>query len=260
MSCVNMRDQLAEHALGVLQENEADDVERHLDECAGCRREWEELREGAAEVAMSLPAVEPSRALEERIVKDVSEAGRGARKLPGRRGRSSGRSSVPRLVVRTLVAATMAAVLVAVGAVGWAVKERNRAADITQIAISRLNDIKKVERIIASTGGRPFHAQLLPPGGEGTWGQAIIVSSATPNNFIFVDILPPMEDTGPYTVQLVDRRGPVVPVGQLDVGTNGDLVLYQTPSRDLSQIIAVSVLDRHSLTILTGDVRPFATP
>ena len=57
--------------------------------------------------------------------------------------------------------------LVAVGAVGWAVKERNRAADITQIAMSRLNDIRKVERIIASTGGLSFHAQLLSPEGQG---------------------------------------------------------------------------------------------
>ncbi len=109
MTCLEVRDRLAEHALGVLRPEESRDVDRLLEWCAGCRKESEELQEGLVSVAMSLPAAEPPSSLEERVVGRVTSAA-GTRKMGRRRRRISPRS---------LVAASLMAVLLAVGAVGW---------------------------------------------------------------------------------------------------------------------------------------------
>ena len=40
MTCVEVRDRLAEHAMGLLDEDEAEVVERHLGLCSWCARRY----------------------------------------------------------------------------------------------------------------------------------------------------------------------------------------------------------------------------
>src|SRR5207253_8439827 len=119
MTCVDVRDRLTDHALGLLPVDESTDVERHLDWCAGCRKEASELQEAVATDGFSLPEAAPPRGLEERIVGRLVD-GSGPRS-GGRDHRLGGRG------IRSLVAATLAAILVAMGAVGWAFAERHTA-------------------------------------------------------------------------------------------------------------------------------------
>ena len=113
MTCVEVRDSLTEHALGLLSADETADVERHLDQCPGCRKEAGELQEGVAAVAFALPPVDPPEGLEDRIV------GRFNGFSAVRRRSEGGESVRTRHRVRALVAATLAALLLATGAVGW---------------------------------------------------------------------------------------------------------------------------------------------
>src|SRR6185503_11039295 len=68
MTCMEVRERLTEHAVGVLSKPDAREVERHLEWCAGCRKEASELFDGAASMAFALPMSNPPSSLEGRIV------------------------------------------------------------------------------------------------------------------------------------------------------------------------------------------------
>ncbi|HXF71881.1 MAG TPA: zf-HC2 domain-containing protein, partial [Actinomycetota bacterium] len=75
MDCLNVRDRLAEHALGTLPAREGRAVDRHLRWCAACRKEARDLLDAAATVAFALqPAPPPPAELEERVVRSVRRA------------------------------------------------------------------------------------------------------------------------------------------------------------------------------------------
>lgn len=224
-------------------------MERHLGWCPGCRKEAIELQEGVATVSFALAPAEPAPGLDDRIVATLA----GSAHPSVRSGERGGRSS--RRPIQALAAATLAAVLVATAAVGWAVAERFKAQDAStnrQQNITRLNDL------IASLGGQPFHVQLLPSSRFQSSGFAVLVSTSAANNFVFVDIQPPTPDTGPYTVQLVDRSARVLSLGQLGKSESGDLNLWVFPSQDLSKAMTVSILDRFSNVVMSGRVNPYS--
>jgi hypothetical protein len=254
MTCLEVRDRLTEHALGLLPEGDVAEVERHLDWCAGCRKEAVELQDAVATVAFALPPADPPRGLQERIVgsvdKNASTSAKSSRVKETR---------VARRGIRALAVATLAAVIVAMVALGWAVAERHSAQGVRATAATRLQDIRKLEGLL-SLGGQSFHAQLLPtPRFDGN-GLAVIVTSQA-NNFVFVDALVPKPDTGPYTVQIVGRSGKVLSVGDLTKSESGDLFLWvPSEQEDLSKAITVSILDRSSNVVMSGTVSPYSQP
>ena len=50
MNCVEVRDSLTEHALGLLPAHHAAEVDRHLHDCTACRKEARELQDGVARI------------------------------------------------------------------------------------------------------------------------------------------------------------------------------------------------------------------
>ncbi|MFB3739371.1 MAG: anti-sigma factor, partial [Candidatus Velamenicoccus archaeovorus] len=74
MSCLEVREQLPEFAVGVLPPAERAEVERHLAWCAGCRKEAGELGAAAATFAFTLPQTEPPAGLADRIVAAIRRA------------------------------------------------------------------------------------------------------------------------------------------------------------------------------------------
>jgi hypothetical protein len=252
MTCVEVRDRLTEHALGLLPEGDGAEVERHLDWCAGCRKEAVELQDAVATVGFALPPADPARRLQDRIVGSVGrDAAASAQTSRGKDAR------VGRPGIRALAAATLAAVLVAMGALGWAVAEQQTAQDVRATAAKSLQNIRKLDDLL-SLGGQSFHAQLLPTSRFEGNGFAVIVSSQATNNFVFVDVLPPTPDTGPFAVQIVDRSGRVLSVGDLSKSDSGDLLLYAYMPQDLSKAITVSILDRSSNVVMSGTVSPYS--
>jgi hypothetical protein len=243
MNCVEVRDRLTEQALGLLSAEESADVERHLDWCAGCRKEAVELQEAVATVGFSLPPATPPRGLQERIVGRLGSGMslRGLRTKDLRLVRRGG---------RRLLVATLASLLLATVAFGWAFAERHIAQDV---AANRLASVKRLEAVIAGLKGQPLRAQLFATPGFESTGYALIVSRPAANNFVFVDILPPSPQTGPYVVQLLDRSGQVYR-GQLAKSDSGDFLLWDWPQHDLSKVTTVSILDRASNVVLAGTV------
>src|SRR5439155_5900137 len=107
MTCLEVRAKLAEYALAQLARVEANEVDRHLAWCTGCRKEAGERLEGATAVAYTLVPAEPRMGLEDRVVDRITTAAGTGR----RHRRGSNRT------VRVLASVTVAAVLAATGAV-----------------------------------------------------------------------------------------------------------------------------------------------
>jgi len=248
VTCLEVRDRLTEHALGVLSRMDAREVERHLERCAGCRKESSELVEGAATVALSLPSAVPAPPLEGRIVDRFRAA---SRQIP----------HPARRRLRVLAAAALAAALLALGSMGWAIAENRHAHTLQATVNEKARQVHSLAEAIASFRGRgkTFQASLLPRrGGQGR-GSAAIFSAPGTNDIVFVDIVLPQSATGPFVVQLVDGAK-AINVGRLLKTVEGDWLMYSFSAQDLSHVVSVTVLDRSGGLVLSGTARPYERP
>ncbi len=254
MSCLQVREKLAEHAMGTLRGADGQEVERHLEWCAGCRKEAAEFQEGAAVIGLALPEEEPPSHLERQIVERIAAAA-GHRKPRARRG------------IWALAAATLAAMLVAVSAFSWAVAERQKALSAEQIAAQQASRLRSVQRefdgVLASFAGRgaQLQSELIPAVGTGGLGRATIVADPKADDFIFLSMVPPTLSFAPYTYELSSADGARLVGGNLlENQDTGVWSAWEYTGQDLSSAATVTVRDRLSRPVLLGPVGPYTTP
>jgi hypothetical protein len=243
MDCREVRDLLAEHVLGTLDEDRAQLVERHVEWCAGCRKEMAELAEGAAVVVTGLSPAEPPAGLEGRVVSAIRDAAHRAE----RRRR-------PKVA---LVAAAMAG-FVAVGALGWAVAMRGRVSELQESANSAAARARQFEGVlreilIEADDGRILSAELVGIGGAAGGGRGILFDSPGGLDWALVITGGLPAENGPYLayVTVGDRRQRL---GRLSPSSPGELAVYRIFSHDVSGAHWVSVRDRTGSTVLRGSV------
>jgi hypothetical protein len=248
MTCGQVRERLSEHALGLLSEGEASAIERHLEWCGGCRKEFGELQEGLAALAMGLPPASPPASLEARVVARVTTAAgrRPATVSPRRRGRA-------------VAGMALAAVLTAVLAVGWAVAEHRRAGNAEARMVGFETQLKSLQALVDQFGGR--QAPLRPRAGAAAGsGFAVLIHLEDQPDMAIVEVLLPNESEMPYTVRLRDDQGQTRLSFQLEPTNNGTLALLYRTDRDLRHVVRVQVLDGADVEVLSGDVQPLASP
>jgi putative zinc finger protein len=243
MDCPAVRQLLAEYVLGTLEEDRRRVVERHLEWCAGCRKEMAELAEGAAAVVTALAPAEPPVGLEDRVVGAIKDAAdrRDRRQRPG----------------VGLVAAGVAA-LVAVGAFGWAVAMNGRVTELQDAVGSaqvRAREFEKVLReiLIEADDGRILSADLVGIGDAAGGGRGILFDSPGGLDWALVITggLPP--EDGPY-LAYVTTGGQRHRLGRLSPSSPGELAVYRIFSQDVSGAHWISVRDRSGQTVLRGSV------
>jgi hypothetical protein len=253
VTCLEVRDRLAEFALGVLPQAERSDVERHVEWCAGCRKEAGELQQGAAVVGRALPPEHPPIDLEDRVVERLAtSAGAPRRSRPGRTRRG----------VLTLAAATLAALVIAGGAVGWASAERARVQSFQETTKDLRDQIDALRALIRNLpGSRQEQANLNPlPAGGGT-GQALISTVSNEDDWVLASVNLVEQKTGTYSIQVTDGNGTSISGGPLNQVSPGSLVYWEQTGADLSKADWVTVYDPAGQAILTGKVhRVQATP
>jgi hypothetical protein len=246
MTCLEVRDRLTEHSLGVLSKADAREVERHLEWCAGCRKEASELLEGASSMALALPLVDPSTSLEGRIVERFRMA--------------TGRTPVPhRGRLRVLLVAAMIAAIAVSGTTGWVIANKGTQTLHEKVdeALTKQQDFARLLNSFKGNG-RIFTGALMAPSGDLGFGQAIVFSAPT-EGFVLVDIPVLPEGRGPFTLQLVGNG--VIDAGQVNL-TSGDhpVVLKWFTDEPLSKMTTVTVIDQSTgAVVLTGKLVPYSS-
>lgn len=266
MPCLRVRDVLPEFALDVLEGAEAREVERHLEGCAGCRKEAEDFREGAARLAFALPDAAPDPRLGERVVDRASAA-------RPRESRLAPRRSASRRSLRVVAAAGLAAAIIAGGSFSWALAMRGQVQQQQQVMDRRAATVAKLQNFIAdflhqvnrvqparaANNSKFFGALLRSPAGTGGSGELLVFS--IPGNqpdFVHMQANLPAGAKGPFRVLFQQRDGPAVKAGGLVKTPNGDYVLSKDPrffDLDLSHLTGVIVLSKTGDTILTGAIQ-----
>jgi Putative zinc-finger len=251
VSCLDVRDQLAEFAVGVLPPDERADVERHLQWCAGCRKEATELGQAASTFAFALPPEAVPEGLEGRVVAEV----RRTAATPHARRRTG-----------TVIAAIIAAAI-AVAGLGWgsvmAGKARSLADQAKQLEWQQEQALGRFQHLLANLpGSHPGETHLgrLVPTRAITQGGGVALQLVSPSRldfaFVVVNGMPKGPALLPYNVTLQDARGRVLRVGritQLDAG-GGAESFRQFRNTDLTGYTKVLVLDASGRVVLRGTV------
>ncbi len=232
--CVAVREELAEHALGVLPEPRRRAVSEHLGWCAGCRKEAGELAEGAAVLGLSRPAAPPP-SLEEGVVGAVA----------GKATRS--RRRAPRAAI--LLAAVVA--VVSVGVVGAMAGRVRRAEDAAATARERAEAAaRRFQEVLEGVGGPTpvLSAALTASAGE-AGGRAILYDADDDRDFVLVVAGGLPEDGEPYLAFLVSPAGRRLEVGRLRPSGAGEHARYRFFA-DLSGARDLVVVDATGRAVL----------
>jgi hypothetical protein len=252
VTCLEVRELLPERSIGVLPEPERERLGRHLQWCAGCRKEAGDLDQAAATLAFVLPPAAPPADLEERVV--------------ARLRRAAG-APVTRRRARTVAAAIVAAAI-AFASLGWGAVMAGRADRFAiraeQAEREQAAAIEKFRKVYANfIPGRDLpdndtHIGPLAPVAAGTGGGFVLqLVSPTVLDFVMV-IVNGLDDADrlPLRVQLLNGDGTVLRAGritQLNAEGGAD-VYHQFPTQDLAGFTKVRVVDDQGQVVLVGIV------
>lgn len=250
MTCLEARELLAEYAVDALDPAERRRVEHHVESCPGCAKEVEELREGAAAVALDLPSAPVPGGLQEKVVAAV---GNESRRKWLRRRRSA----------RVLVSAAAAAALLAAGAVGGAIAMRGQVNNLQQqVQTTRvsLDQVRSLVKALASNAQVYSTNLTAVPGRKADQGGTGILFSAPDNDdWIFLQVTVAHPEVGPYRVLLMLKDGSSIEAGLLEPAGRNEFFLFSQKGANLfgndpSQISRVVVLDPAGKPLFEGSL------
>jgi len=252
VTCLEVRELLPEHAIGVLGEPERERIQRHLQWCAGCRKEAGDLGQAASTLAFALAPAPVPEGLGERVVADIRRAA-GA---PGTRRR------------RARTAASLVAATVAFASLGWGAvmagradrfaDRAERAERAQEAAIEQFQTVLSQVIPSDSVSSSDTHLGQLRPVAAGTGGGfALQLVSPEILDFVMV-IVNGLDDPDrlPLRVWLVNAEGRELRGGRIDeLDANGGAEVYhEFKTQGLGGFTTVNVVDRAGEVVLTGTI------
>ena len=252
MTCLEVRELLPEHAIGVLGEPERERIQRHLQWCAGCRKEAGDLEQAASKLAFALAPAPVPEGLGESVVADIRRAA-GA---PGTRRR------------RARAAASLVAATVAFASLGWGAvmagradrfaDRAERAERAQEAAIEQFQTVLSQVIPSDSVSSSDTHLGQLRPVAAGTGGGfALQLVSPEILDFVMV-IVNGLDDPDrlPLRVWLVNADGRELRGGRIDeLDANGGAEVYhEFKTQGLGGFTTVNVVDRAGEVVLTGTI------
>jgi hypothetical protein len=252
VTCLEVRELLPEHAIGVLGEPDRERIQRHLEWCAGCRKEAGDLGQAAATLAFALVPAPVPEGLGERVVARV----RRAAGVPGARRRA-------RTAAASLIAATVAFASLGWGAVMAGRADRfevraEQAERAQDAAIERFQTV--LSQVIPSdsvSSSDTYLGQLTPVAAGTGGGFALQLVSPEILDFVMV-IVNGLDDPDrlPLRVWLVNAEGRELRGGRIDeLDANGGAEVYhEFKTQGLGGFTTVNVVDRAGEVVLTGTI------
>jgi len=236
--CDEVRDQLAEHLLGTLDEPADVEVRRHLRGCSGCRKEMAALAEGVSTFARAAHELDPPEELKERVLSALH--GDWADGADGAAPTQAARRPIPWL-------AWAAVVVLLAGSASWGLWSHNRAARYEAWAT-------KYETLLASLGGENVRvATLASQGSQQLEGSAVVYDSKVEQSWVLVLVRAPGLE-GQATVTLATGDGRTISLHPMEFSPGGEASSWLVTSSNLRPFQTVIVRDASGSTIATGSV------
>jgi anti-sigma-K factor RskA len=210
---------LALHALGALQGDERVAMEKHLEGCAGCRRELEQLRGDMALMALSTAGPTPPRRARQRLLEAVGREPRRAA-APARQGWW--------MLVPWVAAAALAVGLVAV----WLQNSdlQRRVAALQNESAQQLAELQRAREVVSTlTATDAMRVTLVaaktPPQPQ---GKAIYVRDRSSLIFLASNFqaLPAQKA---YELWLIPTNGAPIPAGIFKPDAHGSATVINPP-------------------------------
>lgn len=239
LACAEVRDRLADRVLGALSEEEGREVTRHLEWCAGCRKELAELEEGVAAVGLALEPIAPPVELEAKVLRAVGEA--------------AGLTARERRRFRIVTAVSVVMTFVAIISLSWAAVTAGRFGRLQEETGRARDQAAQLNALLQAFGANQILPVRLGPVQEQTGGgQAQIYLADDLPDWVLVIAGGLPAEAGPYSASLVHATGVEVPVGELYTAREGQVSAYRFFGQDLTAFRTVVVTDRHGRVVLRG--------
>ena len=252
MTCLEVRELLPEHAIGVLGEPDRERIQRHLQWCAGCRKEAGDLGQAASTLAFALAPVPVPEGLGERVVASVRRAAGG----PGTRRRA--RTAAASLIAATVAFASLGWGAVMAGRADRFADRAERAERAQEAAIEQFQTVLSQVIPSDSVSSSETHLGQLRPVAAGTGGGfALQLVSPEILDFVMV-IVNGLDDPDrlPLRVWLVNDKGRELRGGRIDeLDANGGAEVYhEFSTQGLGGFTTVNVVDRAGEVVFTGTI------
>ena len=213
---------LALYALGCLEGEERISLEKHLEECASCRRELEQMQGDAALLALSTSGPRPPARAQTRLMDAIA-------KEP--RGRTASRGSRPQWWAAFGWAA--AAAMIVVVAVVW---NQNVRLKSSVAVLQGLSEQQRFElgqaRHIADTllAQDAMHVDVMPVGMKQAPPQGKAIYSRRNNGLIFMaSNLLPLPTQKAYELWIIPMQGAPIPAGVFKPDAHGGAMVINPP-------------------------------
>lgn len=227
MKCEVVRDQLAEHLLGTLEDPVDAAVRKHLRGCASCRAEMTALAEGVSTLATAAHDVAPPDELHDRVLSVLEQEWADEPVAPSiwRRSAWLGRAAV---------------VVVLAAALGWGTFETIRA--------SRFEDAaERYETFLGVLGGEDVRVgELRPARSQELQGSVVIYDSKVGQSWVIVLCRVPGW-SGEAQVTLVAGGERTIDLRPMAFGEGGEGSTWLVTASDLRGYDRVNVWDDDGL-------------
>jgi Putative zinc-finger len=236
VTCDEVRDQMADHLLGTLDEVTDAAVRSHLRACGACRRDMTAIAEGLETFSRAAHEVEPPPELRDRVLAAVAEE-----------WSETAPASRPRRQVRTWVASAVAAAAV-VASLGWGMSQAS-------VADRYERNATKYEAFLDTLGGKNVRVGVIEPTGhEQLTGSVVLYDSDVEQSWVLILVRAP-GITGEAHVRLSSSTGRTIEMHPLEFSDGGESSSWLVTSANLEPFDAVTITGPSGDVLATAAVR-----
>ena len=237
MTCDEVREQLAEHLLGTLDDVTDVRVRSHLRSCGACRREMTTLAEGLDTFSRAAHEVEPPAPLHDRVLGALAEEWAEA---------PADASPRRRRPVRVVVASGIAAAAV-VASLAWGVSE-------ARVASHYEANAGKYQAFLHVLGGKNVRfGRIQAAGAQQIDGSVVLYDSDVEQSWALILVRAPGM-SGQASVTLSSSTGRTIEMHPLEFAEGGESSSWLVTSSDLRRFDRVVIRDASGAVVATARV------